>query len=396
MSVSKKKENKKYNVAVIGGGTAGLVTAAGTAGLGGRVALIERNKMGGDCLNVGCVPSKGIIRAARAVAEVRDAGEFGVHVPEGVHADFGLAMQRMRRLRARISPNDSVARFNALGVDVFIGEGRFIDGRTIAVGDRRLEFAKAVVATGARAAVPPIPGLVEAGFFTNETVWSLTELPARMAVIGAGPIGCELSQAFARFGARVSLIQDEQQILHRENRDAARIVERAMVERDGVELILGSTVESVRVEGGAKILRLAAAAGRELTVDAILIAAGRMPNVDDLGLENVGVDPATGVVSWPDPVPDPFLYTILIRATNGGGSSTQYLFLGVLEEPDACPADCGPGSGDGVVDVVDFLMVIAEWGHVGPFDCDMAPDGGDGAVNVLDVLLVLANWGTCP
>jgi len=281
----------RYNLIAIGAGAAGLVSTAICAGLGGRAAIIEKHMMGGDCLNVGCVPSKGIIRAARAAAAVRDAGEFGVHVPEGVRVDFGRVMERMRRLRARISHHDSVARFNELGVDVFIGEGRFLDDRTIAVGDQRLEFARAVVTTGARAGVPPIPGLEEAGYFTNETIWSLTELPARLAVIGGGPIGCELSQAFARFGARVTVVQDEPQILHREDPDAARVVERAMVEHDGVELMLGSTVESVSVDPGAKIMTLGgAAAGRTLVVDAILIAAGRAPNVEGLGLENAGVE----------------------------------------------------------------------------------------------------------
>ncbi len=284
------KPDGRYNLVAIGAGAAGLVSASICAGLGGRAAIIEKSLLGGDCLNVGCVPSKGIIRAGRAVAEVRDAARFGVEVPEGVRVDFGRAMERMRRLRAQISPVDSVARFTELGVDVFIGEGRFAGDGTIVVGDSRLEYAKAVVTTGARAGVPPIPGLEEVGYYTNETIWSLTELPPRLAVIGGGPIGCELSQAFARFGSRVTIIQNQPQLLHREDRDAARVIESVMVDRDGVELMLGSTVESVRVDGGAKVLTLAGAkAGRTLTADAILIAAGRVPNVENLGLEEVGV-----------------------------------------------------------------------------------------------------------
>jgi pyruvate/2-oxoglutarate dehydrogenase complex dihydrolipoamide dehydrogenase (E3) component len=289
----------RYNLVAIGAGAAGLVSTAICAGLGGRAAIVEKHLMGGDCLNVGCVPSKAVIRAARAAAEVRDAGELGVDVPPGVSVDFGRVMERMRRLRARISPNDSVARFSELGVDVYLGQGRFVDDRTIVVGDRRLEFARAVVTTGARAALPPIPGLAEAGYHTNETIWSLTELPPRLAVVGGGPIGCELAQAFARFGARVTVIQDEGQILHREDRDAARIIERAMFERDGIDLMLGSTVDSVTAEGETKVLTLGgAASGRTLSVDAILIAAGRSPNVEDLALETVGVeiDPGRGIV----------------------------------------------------------------------------------------------------
>lgn len=195
----------RYNMVVIGAGTAGLVTAAGAAGMGAEVALIERAMMGGDCLNVGCVPSKALIRCARTAADVRDAGQYGVHVPGGVRVDFSAVMERMRRLRAGISPLDSAKRFRELGVDVYIGDAKFTGRNTVEVGGTTLRFAKACIATGARAAVLPIPGLADAGYLTNETVFSLTQLPRRLAVIGAGPIGCEMSQAFARFGAAVTL-----------------------------------------------------------------------------------------------------------------------------------------------------------------------------------------------
>ncbi len=183
----------RYNLVIIGAGTAGLVTATGAAGLGAKVALIEKSMMGGDCLIVGCVPSKGLLRCARAYADVRDAGDFGVRVPSGVSVDFPAVMERMRRLRARISPNDSAARYQQeLGVDIFLGEGRFSSHDTVEVEGKRVRFRKAVIATGARAIAPPIPGIEEAGYLTNETVFWLTELPRRLAVIGAGPIGCEL------------------------------------------------------------------------------------------------------------------------------------------------------------------------------------------------------------
>src|SRR5437879_4328805 len=223
----------RYNIVVIGAGTAGLITAVIAASLGAKVALIEKHLMGGDCLNVGCVPSKGLIRASRASADVRDAGEFGVRVPGGVQVDFPAVMERVRRLRAQISANDSVSRFRNLGVDVFLGEGRFAGPDSLAVAGVTLRFKKAVIATGTRPAVPPIPGLAESGYLTNETVFTLTSLPERLAVLGAGPIGCELAQAFARFGARVSLLANHQQILAREDRDAAERVEREML-RDGV------------------------------------------------------------------------------------------------------------------------------------------------------------------
>lgn len=198
------KPQGRYNLVVIGGGTAGLVSAAGAAGLGAKVALIEKNLLGGDCLNVGCVPSKALIRAARAVAEVRAAGEYGIDVPEGTKADFGKVMERMRRLRAGISPHDSAQRFRELGIDVFLGSGRFTSAQTIEVGGENLHFAKAVIATGARAAAPPIAGLKDVPYLTNENVFNLTQLPGRLGVIGAGPIGCEMAQALPGSGPRCS------------------------------------------------------------------------------------------------------------------------------------------------------------------------------------------------
>lgn len=281
----------RYNLVVIGAGTAGLVAAAGAAGLGARVALVERELMGGDCLNVGCVPSKALIRAARAWADLNRAGEFGIRVPDGAHADFGAAMERMRRVRAAISPTDSAARFRSLGVDVFLGEGRFSGRDAVRVGDATLRFSRALIATGARAAVPAIPGLPDAGYLTNESVFTLTELPSRLAVIGAGPIGCELAQAFARFGASVWLFDSERQVLKREDPDAAKRVQQALI-HDGVRLGLGSEIK--RVESGSrgdKVLHVHVGGSTEtVIVDSILVGAGRVPNVDGLNLELAGVD----------------------------------------------------------------------------------------------------------
>jgi pyruvate/2-oxoglutarate dehydrogenase complex dihydrolipoamide dehydrogenase (E3) component len=288
----------RYNLVVIGAGTAGLVTAIGAAGLGARVALIERDLMGGDCLNVGCVPSKALLRAARAWADVRDAEEFGVVVPPGGRVDFPAVMERMRRLRARISKNDAAARYRSLGVDMFFGAARFAGPDTVAMdGTPALRFRKAVIATGARAAAPPIPGLGETGYLTNESVFNLTALPPRLAVIGSGPIGCELSQAFARFGAEVSLVEGRSQILPREDRDAAARVEKALVQ-DGVRIVRGATVREARRHGADKVLELAGGESRGgLSVDEILVAVGRAPNVGGLDLERAGVeyDPRAGV-----------------------------------------------------------------------------------------------------
>ena len=282
----------RYHIVVIGAGTAGLVTAIGAAGLGARVAILERSLMGGDCLNTGCVPSKALIRAAHAAASVREADEFGIHIPEdAVQFDFGKMMERMRRLRAGISEHDSAQRFSDLGIDVFLGNAKFTGHNTVEIADKSLEFSKACIATGTRAALPQIEGLAEAGALTNETIFSLTELPPRMAVIGAGPIGVEMSQSFARFGSTVTLIDHQDGILFREDRDAAALVEKSLL-RDGISVAFGSRVNRIHVEGNTKILEIELVVDGTLTnlrVDQVLVAAGRTPNVEQLGLEAAGV-----------------------------------------------------------------------------------------------------------
>ncbi len=279
----------RYNLVVIGAGTAGLVTAAGAAGLGAKVALVERDLMGGDCLNVGCVPSKALISAARIAATVRDAGDFGVEVPDGVRVDFAQVMQRMRTLRADISANDSAKRFRDLGVDVFLGSAKFLGNDTVEVDGQPLRFKKAVIATGARAAAPPIPGLDQVNYLTNETVFSLTELPKRLGVIGAGPIGCELAQAFARFGTEVYLVETTHGILPREDQDAASLV-RDRIRKDGVKLLCCG--RELHLAPAGDLIRLQVTShdkNYDVEVDQLLVAVGRAPNVGGLNLEAVGV-----------------------------------------------------------------------------------------------------------
>ncbi len=278
----------RYNLVVIGAGTAGLVTAAGAAGLGAKVALIERGLMGGDCLNVGCVPSKALISAARQAASIRDAGHYGIQATSP-HVDFAEVMQRMRRLRASISPHDSAKRFSELGIDVFFGQGTFTSSNTVVVGDQTLHFKKAVIATGARAAELPIPGLKDTGYLTNETLFSLTELPKRLVVIGGGPIGCEMAQSFARFGSQVTLIEQASHIMSREEDDAALIVQNAM-QKDGVEFVLDAKVIRVETDGLNRVVVVSRAGQEErISGDQILVGIGRTPNLDGLGLEAVGV-----------------------------------------------------------------------------------------------------------
>ncbi len=280
----------RYNLVVIGGGTAGLVTAAGAAGLGAKVALIERHLLGGDCLNVGCVPSKALIRAARAAAEARDSVRFGVILGGAVTVDFPAVMERMRRLRADISPHDSAARFRDLGVDVFLGGGKFTGPDIIEVGGQTLRFAKAVIATGARASAPPIPGLKDVPHLTNETLFSLTELPRRLAIVGAGPIGCEMAQSFARFGSEVTLIESAAGVLPREDREAAEIV-RTALERDGVKILCDGKDLKVSRHSEGGILWQLVTGGRAYAevADQLLVAVGRAPNVEHLGLDAAGV-----------------------------------------------------------------------------------------------------------
>ena len=281
----------RYNLVVIGAGVAGLVTASGAAGVGAKVALIERGLMGGDCLNVGCIPSKAIISAARAMASVRNAAQFGVQVPAGVSIDFKQTMARMRRLRSEISPIDSVRRYTELGVDVFLGQGRFLDSETVEVDGTRLKFANAVIATGARAAAPPIAGLDQVPHLTNETLFSLTQLPARFGVLGAGPIGAEMAQSFARFGSQVTLVTSNRGLMPKEDRDAVRVVQSAMT-RDGVRFVEGGreVILSKRAGHGVLMTHPHPEKGYAIEVDQLLIAAGRAPNVEGLDLEKVGVE----------------------------------------------------------------------------------------------------------
>jgi pyruvate/2-oxoglutarate dehydrogenase complex dihydrolipoamide dehydrogenase (E3) component len=279
-----------YNLVVIGAGTAGLVAAAGAAGLGAKVALIERNLMGGDCLNVGCVPSKGIIRTSRAAYDAKRAAEFGINAGPEASVDFGKAMERMRRLRAEISAHDSAERFSKeLGVDVFFGQARFLAPDAVDAGGSMLRFKRAAICTGARAAAPAVPGIEETGYRTNENVFWLTERPKRLAVIGGGPIGCELAQAFARMGSTVTLLQRGGRLLPREDGDAAGIIQRALV-RDGVRLALKAKILRAEKKGAEKIIVIEQAGMVDkLVVDEILVGVGRAPNVEGLALEKAGI-----------------------------------------------------------------------------------------------------------
>ena len=275
---------ERYNLIVIGAGPAGLIIAIAAAGLGAKVALIEKHRMGGDCLNVGCVPSKTLL-----------AGASAGH-------DFDRSMARVRAVRADIAHHDSVQRYTDAGVDVFLGAAQFVDPYRVKVGELTLTAKKFVVATGARALIPPVPGLAEHAL-TNESIFELRAQPRRLAVLGGGPIGCELAQAFARLGTEVHLIEMQSRLLPIEDADASQAVQHALLE-DGVQVHLDTKVTAVEAAGTAKRLLHEPAKGgtsSSLEVDIVLAAVGRQRNVAGLGLEAAGVrfDPRSGIEVGP-------------------------------------------------------------------------------------------------
>lgn len=279
----------RYDLVVIGAGTAGLSAAGGCAAIGGRVALIERYLTGGDCLVTGCVPSKGIISAARVASMVKRSRDFGIRVEGDVKIDFAAVMQRMRKLRAQISPADSVQHMSDMGVEVFLGEAKFNGRNQVEVDGKQLVFKRAVIASGARAYLPPIPGLKESKYLTNETLFELTELPRRMAFLGAGPIGCEMAQAFRRLGSEVILINKADHILSREDADAAQIVQQGF-DNEGIQLVLSARVIRIEtINDETTIILEREGKEQRVVCDVIVVGVGRAPNVDGLGLEAAGV-----------------------------------------------------------------------------------------------------------
>lgn len=281
---------RPYNMVVLGGGTAGLVAAAGAAALGARTAIVESRFYGGECLVDGCVPSKTLIRAARCIGEAGRAKRFGIVLPRRPKADFGAVMERVRRVRADISPHDAAGRLrDEYGVDVFLGEGRFSGAREIEVDGDRLSFSKAIVATGSKPAQPPIEGLAEAGYLTNETLFELTELPERLGVIGGGPIGCEMAQAFRRMGSSVTLIERGTGLLSKDDPDAVAVLQRRF-EAEKIAMLFEATVTRATTDGEHKQLHVDTADGQHtIEVDRILVGAGRVPSVEGLGLESAGI-----------------------------------------------------------------------------------------------------------
>lgn len=283
------KPRSIYDLAIVGAGPAGLAAAEFAARQGFSVALIERNRMGGNSLNVGSVPSKAIIRTARVYGSMRDADEFGAPIPTEPALDFREVMARMRRIRTRLAEPYSVDELTALGVDVFFGAARFANADTLLVDNTSLRFNKALIATGAHPKTPDIPGIAQIGYRTSATIFEMATLPKSLAVIGGGPLGCELAQAFCRLGAQVTIVQNDPKFLPREERDAAEILSRSMA-RDGMDIRLNTTVVGARREGAEKILETVNNEVKgEVRADEILVSVGRVPIVDGLDLEAAGI-----------------------------------------------------------------------------------------------------------
>lgn len=286
----KNPEPKKlYDLVVVGAGPAGLAATEAAIEMGRSVALIERGRLGGNSLNVGSIPSKAIIRTARVFGTIRDAQEFGAPAPIEPPSDFANVMARMRRIRTRVSEYHSIERLCARGVDVFFGDATFTNHNCVSVDHVALRFKKALIATGARPRPSNIPGLDQIGYLTSATIFDVTALPKRLAIIGGGPLGCELAQAFCRLGTHVIIVQNEPKFLPHEERDAAELLSMSL-SRDGVETWLNTTVVGARLDNGVKLLdTINNEVKNSIRADEIMLSIGRIPNVEELNLEIAGV-----------------------------------------------------------------------------------------------------------
>lgn len=277
-----------YNIVVIGGGSAGLVSAYIAAAVKAKVALIEKHRMGGDCLYTGCVPSKALIRSTKILSYIKRHKEFGIKSAEA-EFDFAEIMERVQKVIAKVEPHDSIKRYTGLGVDCITGEAKILSPHEIQVNGKTLTAKNIIVATGARPAVPPIPGLDKISFLTTDNLWDLRELPQRLVIAGGGPIGCEIAQCFARLGSRVTLVEMLPDILIREDPEISQSIRKRFTE-EGIDVRINSKCKEVVVEDGKKFMLVEKdGATEKVEFDQVLIAVGRAANAKGFGLEDIGV-----------------------------------------------------------------------------------------------------------
>ena len=319
----------EFNLVVIGAGAAGLVSSYIAAATRARVALVERHRMGGDCLNTGCVPSKALLRSARLMAQISRADEFGLRDAVG-RPDFAAIMARVRRVIETIEPHDSVERYTGLGVDCIVGEAKITSPWTVEVqtadGPRTLTTRAIVIAAGARPFVPPIPGLDRAGYLTSDTLWTLTDLPRRLVVLGGGPIGCELAQAFARLGSTVTIVEMLPRLMAREDADVSEAVQQRFT-REGIRVLTGHRAREFVIEAGVdgdEKLLIAEHNGQTVRIafDQVLVAVGRVANTQGYGLETLGI----GTTPQKTVQTDDYLQTIYPNITACGDVAGPYQF----------------------------------------------------------------------
>lgn len=316
---------KPYNLTVIGGGSGGLVVALGAAGRGMRVALIEKDKLGGDCLWTGCVPSKTLLHSARIIQSIREAERAGLEKMEPAFSPAAV-LDHVRSVRARIAEHDDPERFREEGVEVIFGSPRFLDPRRIEVGDRIIESEKFVIATGSRPRIFPIPGLDETGYLTNEDVFSLRDLPASLIQIGGGPISVELGQAFRRLGIGITILDKAPEIMPKEDADLVGIL-RKRLEREGVRIVTGVDITGIREEGDQKVVAFEKDGKKEeVRAEEILAAMGRTPNIEGLDLEKAGVEYAPAGIEV-----DEHLRTTAPNIWAVGDVKNKYLFTHAAE-----------------------------------------------------------------
>ena len=366
---------KSYDVVVLGGGTAGLVTASGCARLGRRVAMIEREALGGDCLWTGCVPTKALVASAKLAHQMRHAKAFGLE-PFTPRVSPKAVMDSMREQRRIISRHDDPEKFRKLGIDVIEGNARFVSPNEVEVNRRRLQARDIVIATGARTAVPPVEGLQETGFLDHVSFLNQDSFPASVLILGGGYIGIEFAQVFARFGSRVTVVEMLDEIVNKEDVDVIVRV-REVLSSEGIELFTGWAVKSMRREGATKIARIENKQGqsRELTIDEVFVASGRRGNTENLGLEEAGVNVER---SWV--VADRFLQTSVPRIWACGDvhGGLQFTHVAAYEAVKLVRNMLFPGKS--AVDYTHIpwaLYTDPEVGHIGMTEAEARAKHGD-------------------